>query len=43
MPPAVAGEPTLAERVLQLEALISARINRHQLRPDIYPPDTKAA
>ena len=28
-----------AERVLQVEAATEGRVTRHELRPDIYPPE----
>lgn len=31
-----------AERVLDLERLIDARVTRHELRPDIYPLEAAA-
>lgn len=31
-----------AERVLQIEAAVRANVTRHELRPDLYPPETDA-
>lgn len=32
-----------AERVLQIEAAVSQRVTRYELRPDLYPPEGAAA
>ena len=32
-----------AERVLGIERLASGEVTRHELRPDLYPPDEAAA
>lgn len=31
-----------AERVLQIEAAVDGRVTRHELRPDLYPPEAAA-
>jgi DNA-binding transcriptional regulator YdaS (Cro superfamily) len=32
-----------AERVLRLERLTGGRVTRHEMRPDLYPPDERGA
>lgn len=42
--PSVSGWRRIpAERVLEIERLTDGRANRHQMRPDLYPPETEAA
>lgn len=36
------GRPP-AERVLAIEEATGGQVTRHQLRPDIYPPEDRAA
>lgn len=31
-----------AERVLQVEAAVDGQVTRHELRPDLYPPEATA-